>query len=112
MHGFEHRSDIGTVPAGEVTVSDEALCTVSPVPGVVPKETAVAPVKPVPVIVTDVPPAAGPEPGKAGPLRSRRRRRLLSGGGRSPGGHTAAAVAAPVSPSSSRESASPWRRAS
>ena len=34
--------------------------TVTPVAAVVPKFTAVAPVKPVPVIVTDVPPAAGP----------------------------------------------------
>ena len=37
-----------------------ALTTVTPVAGVVPKSTAVAPVKPVPVIVTRVPPAAGP----------------------------------------------------
>ena len=34
--------------------------TVTPVAAVAPKSTAVAPVKPVPVIVTDVPPATGP----------------------------------------------------
>ena len=37
-----------------------ALTTVKFVAAVVPKSTAVAPVKPVPVIVTNVPPAAGP----------------------------------------------------
>ena len=49
------------VPDGEVTVSEVELSTVMEVPGfAVPKSTAVAPVKPVPVTVTDVPPAAGP----------------------------------------------------
>ena len=37
-----------------------ALTTVTSVAAVVPKSTAVAPVNPVPVIVTGVPPAAGP----------------------------------------------------
>ena len=48
------------VPAGAVTVSEVALFTVTPVPAVAPKSTAVAPVKPVPVSVTEVPPATGP----------------------------------------------------
>ena len=39
------------------------MLTVKPVAAVAPKSTAVAPVKFVPVIVTDVPPAAGPLPG-------------------------------------------------
>ena len=37
-----------------------ALTTVTLVAAVVPKSTVVAPVKPVPVMVTNVPPAAGP----------------------------------------------------
>ena len=48
------------VPAGEVAVIDVAELTVKPVAGVAPKLTAVAPVKPVPVMVTEVPPAVGP----------------------------------------------------
>jgi hypothetical protein len=65
----------GDVPLGEVTVTsttpvpagltvemDVALTTVN-VAAVVPKSTAVAPVKPVPVIVTGVAPAAGPKAG-------------------------------------------------
>ncbi len=48
------------VPDGEVTVRLVALTTVSVVPAVAPKSTAVAPVKPVPLTVTKVPPAAGP----------------------------------------------------
>src|SRR4030081_2648941 len=54
---------MSTVPAlwaGEVAVIDVALLTVNVIAAVAPKLTAVAPVKPVPVIVTDVPPAAGP----------------------------------------------------
>ena len=39
------------------------LTTVTPVAASVPKSTAVAPVKPVPVMVTVVPPAVGPEVG-------------------------------------------------
>ncbi len=48
------------VPAGEVTVRLVALTTVSVVPAVAPKSTLVAPVKPVPLTVTKVPPAACP----------------------------------------------------
>ena len=51
------------VPAGLSAVIVVALTTVTFVAGTVPKSTAVAPVKPVPVIVTNVPPAAGPEDG-------------------------------------------------
>ena len=51
------------VPAGLSTVIVVALTTVKSVAGVVPKSTAVAPVKPVPVIVTKVPPAGEPEVG-------------------------------------------------
>jgi hypothetical protein len=45
--------------AGEVAVMEVVLLTVKPV-AVVPNFTAVTPIKLVPVIVTDVPPAAGP----------------------------------------------------
>ena len=45
---------------GALTVRLVALTTVSVVPAVEPKSTAVAPVKPVPLTVTKVPPAAGP----------------------------------------------------
>ena len=48
------------MPGGLSAVIVVALTTVTPVAAVVPKSTAVAPVKPVPVIVTRVPPAAGP----------------------------------------------------
>ena len=52
------------VPGGEVTVSEVALVTSIEVPGFdAPKSTAVAPVKPVPVTVTEVPPAVGPPEG-------------------------------------------------
>ena len=40
-----------------------ALSTVKPAAAVAPKATAVAPVKLVPVIVTEVPPASGPVAG-------------------------------------------------
>ena len=48
------------VPAGLFAVIVVSLTTVRPVAAVVPKSTAVAPVKPVPVIVTGVPPAVVP----------------------------------------------------
>ena len=48
------------VPAGETTVRPVAVTLLSPVPGVEPKLTAVAPVKLVPVTVTVVPPAGAP----------------------------------------------------
>ena len=48
--------------AGVVAVIEVALATtVTPVAGMPPNVTAVAPVKLVPVMVTDVPPAVGPE---------------------------------------------------
>jgi hypothetical protein len=48
---------------GDGTVIDVSLFTVNPVAAVVPKSTAVAAVKPVPLIVTVVPPDAGPSVG-------------------------------------------------
>ena len=48
------------LPAGLSAVIVVSLTTVRFVAAVVPKSTAVAPVKPVPVIVTKVPPAVGP----------------------------------------------------
>ena len=48
------------VPDGAVTVRLVSLITLTEVPAVAPKSTAVAPVKPVPLTVTEVPPAAGP----------------------------------------------------
>ena len=52
------------VPAGEVAVIEVAELTVKPVAGVAPNVTAVAPVKLVPVIVTEVPPVDGPDVGE------------------------------------------------
>ena len=51
------------VPAGETAVIDVAELTVKLAAAVAPNVTAVAPVNPVPVIVTLVPPVAGPEVG-------------------------------------------------
>ena len=48
------------VPAGLSAVIEVSLTTVTFVAAVAPKSTAVAPVNPVPVIVTDVPPAVEP----------------------------------------------------
>ncbi len=48
------------LPAGLSAVIVVPLTTVTPVAAFVQKSTAVAPVNPVPVIVTSVPPAAGP----------------------------------------------------
>ena len=50
--------------AGEVTVRVLSLVTCRPVPEVVPNLTAVAPVNPVPVMVTAVPPAVDPLAGE------------------------------------------------
>jgi len=50
--------------AGEVTVRVLSLVTFRPVPGVVPNLTAVAPVNPVPVMVTPVPPSVDPLAGE------------------------------------------------
>src|SRR5580704_11730414 len=47
-------------PAGLTAVIVVAFTTTTPVAAVEPKSTAVAPVNPVPVIVTVVPPADGP----------------------------------------------------
>ena len=52
------------VPAGEVAVIEVAELTVKAVAFVAPNFTAVAPVKLVPMTVTDVPPASGPPVGE------------------------------------------------
>ena len=52
------------LPAGEVAVIDVGELTVKPVVLVAPNFTAVAPVKLRPVIVTEVPPAPGPDTGE------------------------------------------------
>ena len=50
-------------PAGATAVKLVAELTLNDVAGAEPNLTAVAPVKPVPVTVTDVPPVVGPEEG-------------------------------------------------
>jgi hypothetical protein len=52
------------VPAGEVVVIEVALFTVNETALVAPNFTEVAPVNPVPVMVTPVPPDAGPDVGE------------------------------------------------
>ena len=51
-------------PAGVVAVIIVSLTTVTPVTYASPMVTAVAPVKPLPVMVTVVPPVAGPDIGE------------------------------------------------
>jgi len=51
-------------PTGEVAVIEMALFTVYEAAAVLPNFTAVAPVKPVPVIATEVPPADVPVVGE------------------------------------------------
>ena len=51
------------VPAGETAVMEVAEFTVTEAAGVAPNETVESPMKPVPVMVTEVPPAAGPKSG-------------------------------------------------
>ena len=51
------------VPAGAVALMLVALLTVKLEAAVVPNFTALAPVKLVPVIATEVPPVLGPRPG-------------------------------------------------
>ena len=50
----------GSTPAGDVAETEVSLITGNDTAGVVPKSTASAPVKLVPVIVTKVPPDEGP----------------------------------------------------
>jgi len=56
-------STVPTEPAGETAVTEVAELTTTPVAAAVPNFTEVAPVRFVPVMVTDVPPAGGPEEG-------------------------------------------------
>ena len=58
------RTSTVPVPAGAVAVIDVGLLTVKPVALVAPNLTAVAPLKFVPVMVTVVPPPAGPAVGE------------------------------------------------
>ena len=51
-------------PAGDIAVIEISLLTVKLVAAVAPNLTAVEPVKPVPVIATEVPPAARPVVGE------------------------------------------------
>ena len=58
---------ISTIPAelaGEMAVIFVAEITVKPEALIIPNITVVAPVNPVPVIITVVPPAAGPDIGE------------------------------------------------
>src|SRR5437764_823305 len=57
-------STVPAAPAGEVAVIEVAEATVKVVAGVAPNLTAVAPVKLVPVMVTEVPPAVEPVVGE------------------------------------------------
>ena len=56
-------STVPAVPAGEVAVICVALLTVNDAALVLPNFTAVAPLRAVPVMTTDVPPVTGPEDG-------------------------------------------------
>jgi hypothetical protein len=62
--GLVTRRSTVPAPAGDVAVIDVAELTVKLVAAVAPKVTAVAPVNPVPVTVTTVPPAVGPAVGE------------------------------------------------
>lgn len=53
------------VVVGDAAVMDVGEFTVKLVASIDPKATAVAPVNPVPVMATDVPPAIGPEAGES-----------------------------------------------
>ena len=57
------RISIRPLPAGDVAVMLVGDCTVKPVAAVTPNTTAVALLKLLPVMVTSVPPVAGPEIG-------------------------------------------------
>ena len=56
-------STVAAASAGEMMEIEVEELTTRPVPAVVPNLTTVAPVKPVPVTVTGVPPAVGPRAG-------------------------------------------------
>jgi hypothetical protein len=57
-------STVPAEPAGDTAVIDEALTTAYELAAVVPNMTLLAPMNPVPVIVTDVPPAVLPVDGE------------------------------------------------
>ncbi|MEY9227936.1 hypothetical protein ABIF78_000259 [Bradyrhizobium japonicum] len=62
--GLVTRRSTVPVPAGDVAVIDVDEWTVTLVAAVAPNVTAVAPVNPVPVTVTTVPPVCGPAVGE------------------------------------------------
>jgi hypothetical protein len=57
------RSTVPALPAGAVAVSDVALATLTEPAAAAPNDTLAPAVKPLPVIVTAVPPATGPDDG-------------------------------------------------
>ena len=57
-------STVPAAPAGDVMERDVGEATTNPVPATVPNFTTVAPVNPVPVTVTEIPPANGPAAGE------------------------------------------------
>lgn len=56
-------STVPAVPAGDVALIEVAELTTTPVAAVGPKATVESEVKPVPVMVTEVPPPGGPAVG-------------------------------------------------
>ena len=54
---------VPALPAGVIAVIEVELTTLTAVAAVPPIVTAVAPMKPVPVMVTDCPPPSGPDDG-------------------------------------------------
>ena len=58
---------VPTAPAGDVAEMDVGPFTITPVAAVPPKKTVAPATKPVPVMVTPVPPALGPEFGVTPP---------------------------------------------
>ena len=60
---FTVTSTLPADPAGDVANTVESFCTDTFVAAVLPKSTTVVPVRPVPEIVTAVPPTVGPELG-------------------------------------------------
>jgi hypothetical protein len=57
-------STVPIVPAGETAMIEVSLCTVNDPADVEPKATAVAPMNPLPVILTLIPPEISPAAGE------------------------------------------------
>ena len=88
-------STVPAAPAGDVAVIDVALFTVKLAAAVAPNFTLVAPVKPVPVMATLVPPAVGPPTGEMEVTMGNDAGTVMANG-------TVYAVGAPALPSSSQ----------